>query len=89
SELSNTIQVAKTSSVAALDDSYGLRAISVDGGVVVRCDDEVDSLTVYDISGVMIKQISGVASSMMIDLPSGVYFIVSPHSLRPVKVIVR
>ena len=89
SELSNTIQVAKTSSVAALDDSYGLRAISVDGGVVIRCDDEVDSLTVYDISGVMIKQISGVASSMMIDLPSGVYFIVSPHSLRPVKVIVR
>lgn len=89
SELSNTIQVAKTSSVAALDGSYGLRAISVDGGVVVRCDDEVDSLTVYDISGVMIKQISGVASSMMIDLPSGVYFIVSPHSLRPVKVIVR
>ena len=89
SELSNTIQVAKTSSVAALDDSYGLRAISVDGGVVVRCDDEVDSLTVYDISGVMIKQISGVASSMMIELPSGVYFIVSPHSLRPVKVIVR
>ena len=89
SELSNTIQVAKTSSVAALDDSYGLRAISVDGGVVVRCDDEVDLLTVYDISGVMIKQISGVASSMMIELPSGVYFIVSPHSLRPVKVIVR
>lgn len=89
SELSNTIQVAKTSSVAALDDSYGLRAISVDGGVVVRCDDEVDSLTVYDISGVMIKQISGVASSMMIDLSSGVYFIVAPHSLRPVKVIVR
>ena len=89
SELSNTIQVAKTSSVAALDDSYGLRAISVDGGVVVRCNDEVDSLTVYDISGVMIKQISGVASSMMIELPSGVYFIVSPHSLRPVKVIVR
>ena len=89
SELSNTIQVAKTSSVAALDDSYGLRAISVDGGVVVRCDDEVDSLTVYDISGVMIKQISGVASSMMIDLPSGVYFIVAPHLLRPVKVIVR
>lgn len=89
SELSNTIQVAKTSSVAALDDSYGLRAISVDGGVVVRCDDEVDSLTVYDISGVMIKQISSVASSMMIDLPSGVYFIVAPHSLRPVKVIVR
>ena len=89
SELSNTIQVAKTSSVAALDDSHGLRAISVDGGVVVRCDDEVDSLTVYDISGVMIKQISGVASSMMIDLPSGVYFIVAPHSLRPVKVIVR
>ncbi len=89
SELSNTIQVAKTSSVAALDGSYGLRAISVDGGVVVRCDDEVYSLTVYDISGVMIKQISGVASSMMIDLPSGVYFIVSPHSLRPVKVIVR
>lgn len=89
SELSNTIQVAKTSSVAALDDSYGLRAISVDGGVVVRCNDEVDSLTVYDISGVMIKQISGVASSMKIDLPNGVYFIVSPHSLRPVKVIVR
>ena len=89
SELSNTIQVAKTSSLAALDDSYGLRAISVDGGVVVRCDDEVDSLTVYDISGVMIKQISGVATSMMIDLPSGVYFIVAPHSLRPVKVIVR
>ena len=89
SELSNTIQVAKTSSVAALDDSYGLRAISVDGGVVVRCNDEVDSLTVYDISGVMIKQISGVASSMMIDLPSGVYFIVAPHVLRPVKVIVR
>ncbi|MBO7165588.1 MAG: endonuclease [Muribaculaceae bacterium] len=89
SELSNTIQVAKTSSVAALDDSYGLRAISVDGGVVVRCDDEVDSLTVYDISGVMIKQISGVASSMMIDLLSGVYFIVAPHLLRPVKVIVR
>ena len=89
SELSNTIQVAKTSSVAALDDSYGLRAISVDRGVVVRCDDEVDSLTVYDISGVMIKQISGVASSMMIDLPSGVYFIVAPHLLRPVKVIVR
>ena len=89
SELSNTIQVAKTSSVAALDDSHGLRAISVDGGVVVRCDDEVDSLTVYDISGVIIKQISGVASSMMIDLPSGVYFIVAPHSLRPVKVIVR
>ena len=89
SELSNTIQLAKTSSVAALDDSHGLRAISVDGGVVVRCNDEVDSLTVYDISGVMIKQISGVASSMMIDLPSGVYFIVSPHSLRPVKVIVR
>ena len=89
SELSNTIQVAKTSSVAALDDSYGLRAISVDGGVVVRCNDEVDSLTVYDISGVIIKQISGVASSKMIDLPSGVYFIVSPHSLRPVKVIVR
>ena len=89
SELSNTIQVAKTSSVAALDDSYGLRAISVDGGVVIRCDDEVDSLTVYDISGVIIKQISGVASSMMIDLPSGVYFIVAPHVLRPVKVIVR
>ena len=89
SELSNTIQVAKTSSVVALDDSHGLRAISVDGGVVVRCDDEVDSLTVYDISGVMIKQISGVASSMMIDLPSGVYFIVAPHVLRPVKVIVR
>ena len=89
SELSNTIQVAKTSSVAALDDSYGLRAISVDGGVVVRCDDEVDSLTVYDISGVMIKQISGVASSMMIDLPRGVYFIVAPHLLRPVNVIVR
>ena len=89
SELSNTIQVAKTSSVAALDDSYGLRAISVDGGVVVRCDDEVDSLTVYDISGVIIKQISGVASSMMIDLPRGVYFIVAPHLLRPVKVIVR
>lgn len=89
SELSNTIQVAKTSSVVALDDSYGLQAISVDGGVVVRCDDEVDSLTVYDISGVMIKQISGVASSMMIDLPSGVYFIVAPHLLRPVKVIVR
>ena len=89
SELSNTIQVAKTSSLAALDDSYGLRAISVDRGVVVRCDDEVDSLTVYDISGVMIKQISGVASSMMIDLPSGVYFIVAPHLLRPVKVIVR
>jgi endonuclease I len=89
SELSNTIQVAKTSSVAALDGSYGLRAISVDGGVVVRCNDEVDSLTVYDISGVMIKQISGVASSMMIDLPRGVYFIVSPHSLRPVKVVVR
>ena len=89
SELSNTIQVAKTSSVAALDDSYGLRAISVDGGVVVRCDSEVDSLTVYDISGVMIKQISGVASSMMIDLPSGVYFIVAPHLLRPVKVIIR
>ena len=89
SELSNTIQVAKTSSVAALDDSYGLRAISVDGGVVVRCNDEVDSLTVYDISGVIIKQISGVASSKMIDLPSGVYFIVASHSLRPVKVIVR
>ena len=89
SELSNTIQVAKTSSVAALDDSYGLRAISVDGGVVVRCNDEVDSLTVYDISGVIIKQISGVASSKMIDLPSGVYFIVVPHSLCPVKVIVR
>ena len=89
SELSNTIQVAKTSSVVALDDSYGLQAISVDGGVVVRCDDEVDSLTVYDISGVMIKQISGVALSMMIDLPSGVYFIVAPHLLRPEKVIVR
>lgn len=85
SEPSNMIRVM-ASGVNTTEDCCSFKVLSVAGGI--RVSTEV-SLTIYDVSGLIVSQVNRPTDNLEIPLSSGVYFIVAEGSAQHAKLIVR
>lgn len=66
-----------------------LAASYVDGGLVIRCAEIHRDVRIIDMSGRVIRMMDHVCDGDMIELPAGIYVIVTDRSESPLKVFVR
>lgn len=87
---SNVIFVGVNGIYGVGDDTVApLAATSVDGGVTIRCAGIHDNVRVFDMAGRIVMWLDSVSDGDVIELPSGVYLIVTERSDVPLKVVVR
>lgn len=87
SEQSNTVYIAPGSGVEDLLRDAPVRILLLNGGFMVRCEDEVSGLSIYDYSGRLVNTLSCVADGEVFLLPPGAYIVTVPGQ-RPVKILV-
>lgn len=84
---SNTVYVAATGAVDALEQAP-FRVMVGDGGFTILCNDgEGGGFTLYDLSGLTVLSVDAVSDGAFYELPVGTY-ILAPVGRRPVKLVI-
>jgi hypothetical protein len=88
SEPSNVITV-DDSGITGIEANKPLQVIAMDGGVLVKCSEDVGSAVVYDMAGRVVRRINHVSDDTVIELPRGIYLLKTTTSRQAWKVAVR
>ena len=88
SEPSNVITI-DTSGLTGIEADKPLQVLAMDGGILIKCSEDVGSATVYDMAGRAVRHIDNLKDDMIIELPRGIYLLMTSTSRSAWKVAVR
>ena len=88
SEPSNVITI-DYSGVSGIEADKPLQVLSMDGGILIKCSENVGAATVYDMAGRVVRHIDNLSDDMIISLPRGIYLLKTATSRTAWKVAVR
>ena len=88
SEPSNVITI-DTSGLTGIEADKPLQVLAMDGGILIKCSEDVGSATVYDMAGRAVRHIDNLMDDMIIELPRGIYLLMTSTSRSAWKVAVR
>lgn len=88
SEPSNVITV-DDSGITGIEANKPLEIIGVDGGILVKCSEDVGRAVVYNMAGQEVCRIDHLTDNMVIGLPHGFYLLKTSTSRKAWKVAVR
>lgn len=88
SPMSNTV-IVRHSGIEGVTTDEPLIVIGLEGAVRIKCPVVQTGLCIYDISGRLVATLATVEDNTDIELPLGIYFVVTDQAASPVKVAVR
>lgn len=88
SPASNAITVAKSNSVVGIENTQPLALGHVEGGFVVLIDNPQTDMRIFDVSGRLVAEYAFVSGGDMIELPTGIYIVVTKENQSPLKTVV-
>ena len=88
SEPSNVITI-DFSGITGIEADKPLQVLSMEGGILIKCSEDVGSATVYDMAGRAVRHIDNLCNDMTISLPRGIYLLKTATSRTAWKVAVR
>ena len=88
SEPSNVITLDASGITGLLADKP-LQVIGRDGGILIKCSEDLGNATIYDMAGRAVKHIDNLHNDMVIDLPRGIYLLTTTTSRSAWKVAVK
>ena len=88
SEPSNVITI-DTSGLTGIEADKPLHVLSLEGGILIQCSEDVGEAAVFDMSGRVVRHIENLANDMVIELPRGIYLLKTATSRTAWKVAVR
>ena len=88
SEPSNVITIDATG-ITGIQADKPLQLLAMEGGILVKCSEDVGSATIYDMAGRVVRRIGNLKDDMIIELPRGIYLLKTATSHDAWKVAVR
>ena len=88
SEPSNVITL-DSSGLTGIEADKPLEVLALDGGVLVKCSEDVGTAVVYDMAGREVRRIQHMSDNTVIELPRGIYLLKTTTSRKAWKVAVR
>lgn len=88
SEPSNVITIDETG-LTGIEADKPLQVLAIDGGILVKCSEDVGSAAVYDVAGRMVRHIDNLKDNMVIELPRGIYLLKTSTCRTAWKVAVK
>lgn len=85
---SNVITVSH-SGIGGIFTDKPLALITVEGGVIVKCSENLGTARIFNTSGQLVKVIPELKNDDLIELPGGVYFMTTSTSNKAVKLIIK
>ena len=87
SEPSNVITI-DFSGITGIEAEKPMQVLSMDGGILIKCSENVGPATVYDMAGRVVRHIDNLCNDMTISLPRGIYLLMTTTSRTAWKVAV-
>lgn len=87
SEPSNVITI-DFSGITGIEAEKPMQVLSMDGGILIKCSENVGPATVYDMAGRVVRHIDNLCDDMTISLPRGIYLLKTTTSRTAWKVAV-
>ena len=87
SEPSNVITI-DFSGITGIEAEKPMQVLSMDGGILIKCSENVGPATVYDMAGRVVRHIDNLCDDMTISLPRGIYLLMTTTSRTAWKVAV-
>ena len=88
SEPSNVITIDATG-LTGIQADKPLQVIAIDGGILVKCSENVGQAIVYNMSGQEMCRINELKDNTVIELPRGIYLLKTASSRQAWKIAVR
>jgi len=88
SEPSNVVTI-DASGITGIQADKPLQLLAKEGGILVKCCEDVGSATVYDMAGRVVTRIEHLKDDMIIELPRGIYLLKTSTSREAWKIAVR
>ena len=88
SEPSNVVTV-DDSGLTGIEADKPLQLLAVDGGILVKCSEDVGRAVVYNMAGQEVCRIDRLTNDMVIELPRGFYLLKTSTSRKAWKVAVK
>ena len=88
SEASNVITI-DASGLTGIEASKPLQLLSLEGGIVVKCSEDLGRAAIYDMAGRQVVCIDNLTNDMVIELPRGIYLLKTASSRSAWKIAVR
>ena len=88
SEPSNTITIDATG-ITGIEADKPLQVIPMDGGILVKCSEDVGHAVIYDLTGRIVRRIDNLTDDTIIELPRGVYLLKTSTSHSGWKIAVK
>ena len=88
SEPSNVITL-DSSGLTGIEAAKPLQVLTIDGGILVKCSEDVGCAVVYNMAGQEVRRIDHLTNDMVIELPRGFYLLKTSTSRQAWKVAVR
>lgn len=85
---SNTI-IVRRSGIQSVSTDEPLVVIGLEGAIRIKCALPQTGCRIYDVAGRMIRHIDTVDDNTDIEMPLGIYFVVTDQATAPVKVAVK
>ena len=88
SEPSNVITI-DASGLTDIEADKPLQVLAFEGGILIKCSENVGDATIYDMAGRVVRHISDLKDDMSIELPRGIYLLKTATSRSAWKVAVK
>lgn len=88
STASNVITI-DPSGIESLPADKPLALIAIDGGVIVKCSENLGTARIFNTSGMLVKEIDNLTNDMTIELPTGIYIMTTSTSIKAVKLAIK
>lgn len=88
SEPSNVITIDATG-LTGIEADKPLEVLALDGGILVKCSEQVGQADIYDMAGRVVRHIDNLKDDMIIELPRGIYLLKTATSRNAWKIAVR
>ncbi len=88
SEPSNVITI-DMSGLTGIEAEKPLQVLTMDGGFLIKCSEDVGEAAIYDMSGRIVRRIDNMQDDMVIELPRGIYLLKTSTCRTAWKIAVR
>ena len=88
SEPSNVITI-DMSGLTGLEAEKPLQVLSMEGGILIKCSEDVGHATIYDMAGRIVVGIDNLQDDMVINLPRGIYLLKTATNRTAWKIAVQ
>ena len=88
STASNVITI-DPSGIESLPADKPLALIAIDGGVIVKCSENLGTARIFNTGGMLVKEIDNLTNDMTIELPTGIYIMTTSTSIKAVKLAIK